>query len=92
MVEFIEVHLTVDAPDKASRLAHGLLHAGLAATVDISEVTRLIRREGGIEETSAWQLGVVTTAGRLADIERHVGDDHPDEEILIVTMPISRLD
>ncbi|MFG1704495.1 divalent cation tolerance protein CutA [Nonomuraea sp. M3C6] len=89
MAEFIEVHITIEGHEKASRLAHSLLHTGLAASIDIGEVTRLIRRENGIEEASAWQLAVITTASQLAAIEQHVGENHRDEEIPILALPTS---
>ncbi|MEV1172102.1 divalent cation tolerance protein CutA [Nonomuraea sp. NPDC049784] len=87
-MEFVEAHITVEGQKKASPLAYGLLHAELAASIDISEVTRLVRGEAGIEETSAWQLAVKVPEPRLAAIVEHIRKKYVDEQIPILTFPV----
>ncbi|MEQ4718612.1 MULTISPECIES: divalent cation tolerance protein CutA [unclassified Nonomuraea] len=88
MVEFVEAHITIEGHKKASQLAYSLLHAELAASIDIAEVTRLVRGESGIEQASAWQLAVKVPEPRLAAIVEHIRKHHTDEAIPILTFPV----
>ncbi|MFB9628563.1 hypothetical protein [Nonomuraea helvata] len=66
MAEFIEVRATVEGYERAAALAHALLGAGLAASIDIAEVPSA--RPGAI----TWELTLVTTDRQAATLEQHI--------------------
>lgn len=66
MTEFIEVRTTVEGDERAAALAHGILGAGLATSIDIAEAPS--ERPGEI----AWELTLVTTDQHAATIERRL--------------------
>ncbi|MEV0232598.1 hypothetical protein [Nonomuraea sp. NPDC050786] len=66
MAEFIEVRATVEGHEQAAALAHAILGAGLAASIDIAEVPST--RPGEI----TWELTLVTTDRHAATLEQHL--------------------
>ncbi|GAA3666997.1 hypothetical protein GCM10022224_033860 [Nonomuraea antimicrobica] len=91
MAEFLEVHTTIEGQERAAELAHGILLAGLATSIDIAEVPHPAPTPDG----TAWQLTLITTERQVRTLERHIretggeraidrepvvhdGDGHPD--------------
>ncbi|TDD35187.1 hypothetical protein E1286_39935 [Nonomuraea terrae] len=72
MGEFTEVRTTIDGHERAAELAHAILTAGLATSIDIAEVPVPHRAE------PAWQLTLVTTARELPLLERHIKETGAD--------------
>ncbi|MEV0387830.1 hypothetical protein [Nonomuraea sp. NPDC050643] len=76
MAEFIEVRTTIEGHERAAELAHGILRAGLATSIDIAEVPHPAIAGNGV----AWQLTLITTPPKVGTLERHireVGADAP---------------
>jgi periplasmic divalent cation tolerance protein len=88
MAEFIEVRTTVEGREVATQLAHGIVSAGLAASVEISETTRVIRWDVGIEEAALWQLAIVTIEGLLPALREQILQGRDDENPPITTTPM----
>ncbi|MFG1706417.1 hypothetical protein ACFLIM_24785 [Nonomuraea sp. M3C6] len=65
MAQFIEVRTTIEGHEKAAELAHGILRAGLATSIDITEVPH------PADET-AWELTLITTERQAPTLERHI--------------------
>jgi hypothetical protein len=65
MAEFIEVRATIIGHGKAAALAHGILDAGLATSIDIGEVPC---------GESMWELTLITTEQRAPILEQHIRD------------------
>ncbi|MEW9551279.1 hypothetical protein [Nonomuraea sp. NPDC050783] len=65
MAEFIEVRTTVEGHEKAAALAHEILRAALATSIDIDEVPSPTASAG----TPAWQLTLITTDGQAPALE-----------------------
>jgi hypothetical protein len=65
MAEFLEVRTTIEGHAQAAALAHSILLAGLATSIDIAEVPA---RDTGI----AWQLTLITPAPQSAALEQHI--------------------
>ncbi|MCK2212500.1 hypothetical protein MF672_001600 [Actinomadura sp. ATCC 31491] len=73
MAEFIEVRTTVEGHEKAAALAHEILGAGLATSIDIDEVS-------SSAGTARWQLTLITTGVQAPEMEeliRASGDAGP---------------
>jgi hypothetical protein len=68
MAETVEVHTTVEGQERAVELAHTILRAGLAHSIDLSPVAGS-GAEGG--EISTWKLSALTTGAWLAAVEEH---------------------
>ncbi|TMR94821.1 hypothetical protein EJK15_31925 [Nonomuraea basaltis] len=78
MAEFIEVRTTIDGHEKAAALAHGLLRAGLATSIDIDEVP---------SDESTWQLTLITAERQAHTVEqriRETGENGP-----IISRPVT---
>ncbi len=88
MAEFIEVRTTVEGREAATQLAHGIVGAKLAASVEISETTRVIRWDVGIEGAALWQLAIVTTESLLPALRKHILESQEDENPPITTTPL----
>ncbi|SEG96949.1 Uncharacterized protein involved in tolerance to divalent cations [Nonomuraea solani] len=90
MAELIEVHTTVEGQEKAADLAHDILRAGLAASIDLSPVTRLVRWETGVEETGAWKVAALTVDTRLPALRQRIERAHGDAVVPpILTFPVT---
>ncbi|WP_327589432.1 hypothetical protein OHA25_22350 [Nonomuraea sp. NBC_00507] len=79
MAEFIEVRATIEGRTKAAVVAHGILRAGLATSIDIDEVPH--------PSANAWQLTLITTDQHAPTLEQHIrgsGENGP-----IVSRPVS---
>ncbi|MGA4991609.1 hypothetical protein ACWCOT_32860 [Nonomuraea bangladeshensis] len=63
MAAFIEVRTTVEGHEKAAVLAHEILGADLATSIDIDEVP------GSPAGTSAWRLTLITTDAHAPAME-----------------------
>ncbi|MBB5773821.1 hypothetical protein [Nonomuraea jabiensis] len=66
MAEFIEVRATVEGHERAAALARGIFSAGLAASIDIAEVT------SPRGDTTVWELTLITTDGQVPTLERRI--------------------
>ncbi|NUS05624.1 MAG: hypothetical protein HOV97_24070 [Nonomuraea sp.] len=65
MAAFVEVRTTIEGHEQAAALAHAILLAGLATSIDIAEVPA---EEAG----SAWQLTLIAPESEAAALERHI--------------------
>ncbi|MEU4514699.1 hypothetical protein AB0G05_34815 [Nonomuraea wenchangensis] len=65
MSAFIEVRTTVEGHEKAAVLAHEILGADLATSIDIDEVPG----SSTSAETSAWRLTLITTDAHAPAME-----------------------
>ncbi|MEV0615242.1 hypothetical protein AB0I81_18105 [Nonomuraea sp. NPDC050404] len=79
MAEFFEVRTTIEGHEKAASLAHGILLAGLATSIDIAEVPHPAPHCDG----TAWQLTLITTERQVSELERHIRQTD-------ATMPIDK--
>ncbi|UBU11684.1 hypothetical protein [Nonomuraea gerenzanensis] len=74
MAEFFEVRMTIGSHERAAELAHGILLAGLATSIDIAEAPdQPIHRDEPV-----WQLTLITTDEQVPSLEQHIrsnGDD-----------------
>ncbi|MEU8319856.1 hypothetical protein AB0C33_15965 [Nonomuraea sp. NPDC048881] len=66
MAEFIEVRTTIEGHEQAAALAHTILLAGLATSIDIAEVPAA---EAGL----SWQLTLITPREQAAELAAHIG-------------------
>jgi hypothetical protein len=83
MAEFIEVRATIEGHEKAAALAHGILRAGLATSIDIDEVPH----PSTAPDAAAWRLTLITTKAHAPALERHIrgaGADCP-----VVSRPVA---
>ncbi|MEQ4717751.1 hypothetical protein [Nonomuraea sp. B19D2] len=81
MAEFIEVRATIEGHERAAALAHAILGAGLAASIDIAEVPSA--RPGEI----TWELILITTDRQAATLERHIRET--GEGCSVVSAPVT---
>ncbi|MFI6919906.1 hypothetical protein ACIBIZ_08120 [Nonomuraea spiralis] len=65
MAEFIEVRTTIEGHEQAAALAHAILLAGLATSIDIAEVPST---ETGI----SWQITLITPQTQAAALAAHI--------------------
>lgn len=75
MAEFFEVRTLIEGHEAAAELAHGILAAGLATSIDIAEVP-----QPSAAGPTTWQLTLVTTGQQVPALERHmrsIGARHP---------------
>jgi len=75
MAEFVEVRTTIEGHEQAAELAHSILLAGLATSIDIAEVP-------AVTAGSAWQLTLIAPRAQAAELERHIranGESGPVE-------------
>ncbi|GAA4912128.1 hypothetical protein HD597_012250 [Nonomuraea thailandensis] len=70
MAEFVEVRMTIGSHERAAELAHGILLAGLATSIDIAEAPD----QALLRDELAWQLTLITTDEQVPALERHVRD------------------
>jgi hypothetical protein len=84
MAEFFEVRTTIKGHEKAASLAHGILLAGLATSIDIAEVPD----PAPYSHEIAWQLTLITTERQVATLERHIREcgagDTPIETVPVI--------
>ncbi|MEV0996550.1 hypothetical protein [Nonomuraea sp. NPDC050202] len=76
MAEFVEIRMTIGSHERAAELAHGILLAGLATSIDIAEAPD----PAAPRDEPAWQLTLITTDEQAPMLERHVrgaGADAP---------------
>ncbi|GAA2834473.1 hypothetical protein [Nonomuraea rubra] len=76
MAEFVEIRMTIGSHERAAELAHGILLAGLATSIDIAEAPG----QAVLRDELAWQLTLITTDEQVPTLERHVraaGADAP---------------
>ncbi|GAA3551624.1 hypothetical protein GCM10022419_034910 [Nonomuraea rosea] len=83
MTEFIEVRTTIEGHEKAAELAHGILRAGLATSIDLSEVAQPAARH----DMTTWQLTLITTERQAPILEQHIRDI--GESIPISRQPVN---
>ncbi|WP_433433222.1 hypothetical protein [Nonomuraea sp. CA-141351] len=81
MAEFIEVRATIEGYKEAAALAHAILSAGLAVSIDIAEVPSA--RPGEI----TWELTLITTDRHAATLERHIRET--GEGCTVVSTPVT---
>ncbi|MEU5863179.1 MULTISPECIES: hypothetical protein [unclassified Nonomuraea] len=65
MAEFIEVRTTIEGHEQAAALAHTILLAELATSIDIAEAP-------AAEAGDSWQLTLITPRERAAALEAHI--------------------
>lgn len=83
------VFVTAPEGETATRLAHGLVEAGLAACVNVvSGVRSVYRWEGRILEEGEHLLVIKTTDGRVAELERWVDAHHPYDVPEVIVVPV----
>jgi hypothetical protein len=68
MTEFIEVRTTIEGHEKAAELAHGILRAGLATSIDLAEVPH----PAACHDQVTWQLTLITTEPQASTLEQHI--------------------
>jgi uncharacterized protein involved in tolerance to divalent cations len=88
MAEFIEVRTTVEGREAATQLAHSIVGARLAASVEISETTRVIRWDVGIEDAALWRLTIITTESLFPALRKHILEGQEDENPPLTTTPL----
>ncbi|NUR84506.1 MAG: hypothetical protein HOY71_10515 [Nonomuraea sp.] len=75
MAEFVEVRTTIEGHEQAAALAHTILLAGLATSIDIAE-------DPAEEAGNAWQLTLIAPQAQAAALEQHIranGESGPVE-------------
>ena len=83
MAEFFEVRTTIEGRERAAGLAHGILLAGLATSIDIAEVPHPAPHR----DDTAWQLTLITTERQVCTLERHIRET--GEETPIDSEPVT---
>jgi len=69
---------TVGSQEDAARIAEALVEEKLAACVQILPAMQSVYRwEGKIQKQCEWLLLIKTVAGRIAALQRRVGEMHP---------------
>ncbi|MEO3873937.1 hypothetical protein ABGB18_34430 [Nonomuraea sp. B12E4] len=84
MAEFIEVHTTIEGHERAAELVHGILDAGLATSIDISEVPPAAALS---EDVTTWELTFIAPAAQAPVLERHIRERGFGN--LIVSLPVT---
>lgn len=74
MAEFFELRTTIEGHERAAELAHGILLAGLATSMDIAEVPNPAPHH----DNAAWQLTLITTQRQVPILERHIRETGAD--------------
>ncbi|TYB67718.1 hypothetical protein FXF51_13125 [Nonomuraea sp. PA05] len=68
MAEYFEVRMAIESHERAAELAHGILLAGLATSIDIAEAPdQPIHRDEPV-----WQLTLIATDEQVPTLERHI--------------------
>ncbi|MGR6915272.1 hypothetical protein ACU635_13590 [[Actinomadura] parvosata] len=68
MAEFVEIRMTIESHERAAELAHGILLACLATSIDIAEAPdQPVHRD-----TPTWQLTLITTNEQVPALEGHL--------------------
>ncbi|MGI5287634.1 hypothetical protein ACQEVF_30445 [Nonomuraea polychroma] len=80
MAEFIEVRATIEGRENAVAVAHDLLRAGLATSIDIDVVPH--------PSASAWRLTLITTDQLAPALEQHIRGSGGSGSI--VSRPVTR--
>ncbi|GAA2213408.1 hypothetical protein GCM10009850_088700 [Nonomuraea monospora] len=73
MAEYFEVRMTIESHERAAELAHGILLAGLATSIDITEAPdQPIHRDEPV-----WQLTLIATDEQIPTLQRYIGGGAP---------------
>lgn len=84
------VLMTGPDPETLRELGHRLVADRLAACVNVVDGVRSIYRWRGEVETDDESLAIVkTTAARMEELERRIGELHPYEEPEVVALDVS---
>ncbi|SEH02505.1 hypothetical protein SAMN05444920_12743 [Nonomuraea solani] len=75
MAEYIEVRTTIEGHVRAAELAHGILRAGLATSIDIAEVPHP-------HDGATWELTLITTQPQVTTLERHIREGGANRPII----------
>jgi periplasmic divalent cation tolerance protein len=86
---YLQIITTLPAPDEAKRLANVLVHARLAACVQIlGPITSVYHWQGEVETGQEWQLCIKSRQDLYPDVERLIRENHPYEVPEILAVPI----
>lgn len=86
---YIIVLTTVSTRQFATDLARSIVHARLAACVQLQSVQSVYGWKGEVCTEPEWLLAIKTTAGRYDELERHIRANHSYETPEIVRVPIT---
>ena len=79
---------TLPAEVDAEALGRTLVMERLAACVSVQPVRSVYRWQGAVESSAEHLLHIKTTARRIEDLRRRLGDLHPYELPELVVLPI----
>ncbi|WP_127501199.1 divalent-cation tolerance protein CutA [Actinoplanes solisilvae] len=88
--EHVVVLTTTPSEEEASKLAHELVEARLAACVQVTSPIRAVYRwKGEIYDEPEWQLWIKTAADRVNDLKAWLPEHHSGEVPELIVLPIT---
>ena len=90
-MDTIAVFTTIDSREQAEVIAAALVERGLAACVQISEITSVYNWQGTIENDGEFRVMAKTLAERYADVEAAIRELHSYDLPAVYAVPISHV-
>jgi periplasmic divalent cation tolerance protein len=88
-MDTIAVFTTIDSREQAEAIATALVERGLAACVQISEITSVYSWQGRIENDREFRVMAKTLDERYAEIEAAIRELHSYDLPAIYAVPVS---
>lgn len=80
---------TVASEEQASKLAHEIVKARLAACVQIEAIRSVYRWKDEVHDEPEWRLAIKTRAEKYAELERFIRERHAYQTPEIVRLEIA---
>lgn len=85
----VEITTTLGTSDEAESMAHEIVHAYLAACVQIVGPLRSVYRwDGIVQEDTEWRLVIKTRSSLVDPLMLHIKSKHPYMQPEILVLPI----
>lgn len=87
--DYIEVHVTTDAPEAANRICMAVVRARLAACAQVSSPIRSTYWwQGEVEQADEYFITMKSTRERFADLAHVIRENHPYDVPEIIALPV----